>query len=116
MDVNLDEMKRQYDGLEDMLTHVSGEIGQTIPQDLGISLNVVFFPQIGFLIAVPVNPITETVDYRDPEWEQSFYTTERIYFKDFRMIELDNTIGDIYADICGMLRCILLSRLPTDSA
>ena len=101
VDTTLDNMKRQYDGLEDMLNQVSQEIGETIPQEFAGSLSVVFFPQIGFLIAMPVDPATENVEYRDPGWEQSFYTTDRIYFKDFRMVELDNTIGDIYADICG---------------
>ena len=95
-------MKRQYDGLEHMLNQVSQEIGETIPREFAGSLSVVFFPQIGFLIAMPVDPTTEDVEFRDPGWDQSFYTTDRIYFKDFRMIELDNTIGDIYADICGM--------------
>ena len=106
VDENLDEMKRQYDGLEDMLNHLSREIGQVIPEHFALNLNVIFFPQIGFLISMPVNPITETVDYQGPEeneWRQVFHTADRVYFKDYRMEELDNTVGDIYADICGEL-------------
>ena len=104
VDEQLDEMKRQYDGLEDMLNHLSREIGQTIPGDYALNLNVIFFPQIGFLISMPINPITETVDYRGPEgelWQEVFHTMDRVYFKDFRMKEMDETVGDIYADICG---------------
>lgn len=107
VDEDLDEMKRQYDGLEDMLNHLSREIGQTIPERYALNLNVIFFPQIGFLISMPINPVTETVDYRGAEgeeWREVFHTADRVYFKDFRMEELDNTVGDIYADICGKFR------------
>ena len=106
VDDALDEMKRQYNGLEDMLNHLSREIGQGIPADFAVDMNVIFFPQIGFLISMPINPITETVDYRggeDEDWTEIFHTAERMYFKDYRMNELDETIGDIYADICGKL-------------
>ena len=106
VDELLDEMKRQYDGLEGMLSHLSREIGSSIPENFALNLNVIFIPQIGFLISMPINPITETVDYRGPEddeWREFFHTADRVYFKDYRMEELDNTVGDIYADICGML-------------
>ncbi|KAI4142752.1 MAG: hypothetical protein LQ340_007241 [Diploschistes diacapsis] len=104
VDETLDGMKRQYNGLEDMLNHLSREIGHGIPKNYALNLNVIFFPQIGFLISMPINPITETVDYRGvegEEWREVFHTADRVYFKDFRMEELDGTVGDIYADVCG---------------
>ncbi len=36
-------------------------------------------------------------------WEKMFTTAVRAYYKDFRMREMDNTFGDLYALICGML-------------
>lgn len=111
VDDGLDEMKRQYNGLEDMLNHLSREIGQNIPADFAVDMNVIFFPQIGFLISMPINPITETVDYRGSEdaWTEIFHTAERMYFKDYRMHELDESVGDIYADICGKSSLVNLS-------
>ena len=104
VDGELDDMKRQYGGLEDMLNYLSRDVGQSIPEEHALNMNVIFFPQIGFLISMPINPITERVDYRGAEgeeWQEIFHTADRVYFKDYRMRELDESVGDIYADICG---------------
>ena len=99
-------MKRTYDGLEDLLNATSREIVASIPPQYAIELNVIFFPQIGFLIRVPSNSQTGRADYEggqshDDAWEMMFSTEHSVYFKDFRTRELDETLGDMYADICG---------------
>ena len=106
VDPELDEMKRTYDGLEDLLGQTSRNIANSIPRQYSLDLNVIFFPQIGFLIAMPIVPETGKAEYEGGEgdeapWERIFSTNNRVYYKDFRMLELDETFGDIYAVICG---------------
>ena len=102
----LDDMKRTYDGVEDLLNLTSQEIAATIPENYSLDLNVIFFPQIGFLISIPLNPSTGRGDWEgggeeDRHWDRIFSTATRVYYKDFRMRELDEELGDMYAVICG---------------
>ena len=107
VDAELDDMKRAYDGIEDLLNQSSQTIAASIPAEYGLDLNVIFFPQIGFLISMPVNGATGRASYEggdmpDQQWDRIFCTETRVYYKDFRMRELDDTLGDMYAVICGM--------------
>ena len=100
-------MKRTYDGLEDLLGHSSRKIADSIPRQYSLDLNVIFFPQIGFLIAMPMDATTGKAEYEggdggEAPWERIFSTDKRVYYKDHRMQQLDETYGDIYATICGM--------------
>lgn len=106
VDEELDNMKRTYDGSEDLLSRASQDIGATVPQQYNLDLNVIFFPQIGFLISMKRDPRTGGVDYEGPStddgrWDRIFSTGDRVYYKDLRMRELDSTLGDMYAMICG---------------
>ena len=107
VDDELDAMKRTYDGVEDLLNRTSQDIAATIPAIYSLDLNVIFFPQIGFLISVPLNPGTGRGDYEggpgEQSWDRMFSSDTRVYYKDSRMRELDETLGDIWAVICGML-------------
>ena len=118
VDDELDAMKRTYDGMEDLLNKFSQDIAATIPAVYSLDLNVIFFPQIGFLISIPLNPDTGRGDYEggereDQRWTRIFSTGSWVYYKDFRMKELDDTFGDIYSVICGTLRQDL-DLLPKD--
>lgn len=108
VDDELDALKRTYDGIEDLLNRISQDIAATIPAVYDLNLNVIFFPQIGFLISIPLNQATGRGDYEggDDEhqrWDRIFSTGTRIYYKDYRMRELDERLGDMYAIICGTL-------------
>ncbi|KAJ6120499.1 DNA mismatch repair protein MutS core [Penicillium sp. IBT 18751x] len=101
LDRELDKMKDRYDGLNSLLKAVAIEIASTIPAELDIEVNVIYFPRLGFNIAIALN------DRREPtysgaigDWELVFTTETRAYFKDFRMRELDEKLGDIYGLIC----------------
>lgn len=105
VDEQLDEMKRSYDGIEDLLNQTSRNIAAAIPNQYSLDLNVIFFPQIGFLITMPFDPISGRAEYEGGEhgneqWERIFSTADRVYYKDYRMRELDESIGDMYAMIC----------------
>lgn len=103
LDRELDKMKDTYDGLSSLLKKVAIEIASTIPESLEIDVNVIYFPQLGFNIAIPLTDKGEAA-YCGPvdDWELIFVTENRAYFKDFRMREMDETLGDIYGLICGM--------------
>jgi DNA mismatch repair protein MSH5 len=107
VDDELDSMKRIYDGIEDLLNETSRNIAATVPVQFSLDLNVIFFPQIGFLISIPIEPQTGGRNYQgseDSPWDRIFSTGSRVYYKDHRMRELDETIGDMYAVICGRLK------------
>ena len=102
----LDDMKRTYGGIEDLLNLTSQEIAASIPATYDLDLNVIFFPQIGFLISIPINPETgrgnwEGGELESQRWDRIFSTATRVFYKDFRMRELDERLGDMYAVICG---------------
>ncbi|KAH2860699.1 hypothetical protein KXV67_000954 [Aspergillus fumigatus] len=101
LDRELDRMKDTYDGLNDLLKEVATEIAATIPESLDIDVNVIYFPQLGFNIAVPLNDMGEAAySGTADDWELIFVTENRAYFKDFRMREMDQSLGDIYGLIC----------------
>ena len=102
LDRELDKMKDRYDGLDSLLQTVAIEIASTIPAELDIEVNVIYFPQLGFNIAISLNGRREPAYSGAVEdWELVFITETRAYFKDFRMRELDGKLGDIYGLICG---------------
>ncbi|KAI2832580.1 hypothetical protein CBS63078_5498 [Aspergillus niger] len=101
IDRDLDRIKDRYDGLNSLLKQVAIEIATTIPESYDIDVNVVYFPQLGFNIAIPLNNARDAA-YRgaENEWELMFSTENRAYLKDFRMREMDDKLGDIYGIIC----------------
>lgn len=111
IDISLDEMNETYSGLEDLLNLTSKNIAATVPVQHGLDLNVIFFPQIGYLISIPLDPNTnrgtyEGGDSSEGRWDRIFSTENRVYYKDFRMRELDTVVGDLYSSICGKLRTL----------
>ncbi|KAL1306915.1 hypothetical protein AAFC00_005558 [Neodothiora populina] len=103
IDEELDQLKHTYDGLEDILARVAEDVSLSMPQGINVEINVIFFPQIGFLIAVDLDPETGTGiwggDDRDP-WEKTFTTERVVYYKNDKMTEMDAYFGDIYGNIC----------------
>ena len=64
VDEELDEMKRAYAGLDDLLSQVARDEIQKVPIEWRKTLNVVYFPQLGYLISLPLNDyMIETDDY-----------------------------------------------------
>ena len=103
---NLDRLKRNYNGMEDMLNFTSRDVAATIPEHLNLELNVIFFPQIGFLISVPLDAEVGVASNQGfaqlgLHREHMFSTSTRAYYKDARMRDLDETWGDVYGVICG---------------
>ncbi|KAH0562249.1 hypothetical protein GP486_003054 [Trichoglossum hirsutum] len=105
IDAELDDMKRTYDGMDDFLSVVARNIAAKIPEEIRLSLNVIYFPQIGYLIVIPFDPETRRPIYNGPQggedhWEQMFTTGARVYFKNAEMHMMDEQLGDAYGMIC----------------
>ncbi|KAL4070005.1 DNA mismatch repair protein MutS [Scleroderma yunnanense] len=54
IDEELDNQKHIYRGIDSVLSKVAQQISESVPSDYATSLNVVYFPQLGFLITVPM--------------------------------------------------------------
>ncbi|KLJ07360.1 DNA mismatch repair protein MSH5 [Blastomyces silverae] len=101
VDRELDDLKETYNGLDSLLNQVAINIAGTIPSRLSNDVNVIYFPQLGFNIAMPLDERGRAAyDGGEQPWDQVFTTENRVYFKDFRMREMDERFGDIYGLIC----------------
>ena len=99
----LDQTKNIYDGMDSLLSNAALDIAQSIPLELEVDLNVIYFPQLGFHITVPLNDLGAPLYDGGPQkWSRQFTTKERVYFKDAKMHEMDSQLGDLYATICDI--------------
>ncbi|KAK7535827.1 muts domain V-domain-containing protein [Phyllosticta citribraziliensis] len=103
VDERLDNMKNTYDGIEHLLSQVARQIAEEVPAVLQANINVIFFPQIGFLTTVPIDPETGSSVYDGPAeepWEPMFTGEQIAYYKNDKMHEMDRHFGDIHGLIC----------------
>ncbi|KAI1499675.1 muts domain V-domain-containing protein [Biscogniauxia marginata] len=104
IDANLDELKRRYDGMEHFLSSVTTKLRGDVPEWARKYVqNCIFFPQLGYLTVVSLNPETGKGDY-DGEglndvWERMFAAEGLVYYKNRQMRELDAQFGDAYCMI-----------------
>ncbi|CAG8583268.1 1562_t:CDS:10 [Funneliformis caledonium] len=97
IDEKLDYMKRTYDGLNELLSDIAREISTNIPTEFSSTLNVIYFPQLGYLITVPLKPEwKEEEDFKIDGLYYQFSTATTVYYKNDKMKELDAFFGDIH--------------------
>ena len=120
-DAALDEMKRKYDGMEDLLTEVNAKLRCDLPEWAQKYVrNCVFMPQLGFLTAVSLNSSNGKASYEGEGlhdvWEPMFVNGENVYCKNHRMKEMDDQCGDAYCMIIGkkLLERGLVSGRPAN--
>ncbi|KAH7130599.1 muts domain V-domain-containing protein [Dendryphion nanum] len=102
VDEELDHMKHTFEALSPLLGEVARKLSEHVPADVQGALNVIYFPQIGFLTTVPLDPATNAAVYDggiEYPWERMFSTEEHIYFKNNEMREMDDHFGDLYGMI-----------------
>ncbi|OBT67805.1 hypothetical protein VE03_02464 [Pseudogymnoascus sp. 23342-1-I1] len=106
VDPDLDDLKRAYDGLEDFLSQIAAKLIVELPEWAAQYVqNCIFYPQLGFLTVVTLDPETGRGNYEgqgldDNAWNLSFCTEDMGYYKNRQMKELDNHFGDMYGMIC----------------
>ncbi|KAF9141882.1 MutS protein msh5 [Mortierella sp. GBA39] len=97
VDEELDSMRKNYHGLDVFLSEIAKEISVTIPSDFTSIINVIYFPQLGYLITVPRNPEWKSEeDYELEGLTVQFSTETTVYYKNATMRELDEHLGDIH--------------------
>ncbi|KOH51342.1 MSH5p Protein of the MutS family [Saccharomyces cerevisiae] len=120
VDNRLDECRNIYNHLEGILLDVAREtqifLLNTLPQEnckttksLEKLVNAVYIPQLGYLVTISVlmEPLLDGIP--NLQWEEIFRSSENIYFKNGRVLELDETYGDIYGAISDFEIEILFS-------
>lgn len=99
IDETLDNLKQTYSGLGSLLDDVAKQMLAGLPEY--VPLNVVYLPQIGYLIVIPADPQTGESNYVGDGWEFRFSTMTNFYYKNLQMREMDEDLGDMYNIICG---------------
>ncbi|BFZ65463.1 chaperone ATPase hsp78 [Saitoella coloradoensis] len=104
VDDELDNMKHVYDGLDSMLAQAAAQLAERVPREVAGVLNVIYFPQLGYLITVPAADGEEGGGegggggslWEGEGWEFQFNTATCFYYKSVEMRELDEYFGDIH--------------------
>ncbi|EGY18511.1 DNA mismatch repair protein mutS [Verticillium dahliae VdLs.17] len=103
----LDRLKRDYNGMEDLLSQVVSDLSNELPEwARNIVTSCIFWPQLGFLTMVPLCPDSEEPMYDGQgldcdNWQIMFSAERKAYYKNRRMRELDAHLGDMYGGILG---------------
>ena len=77
VDEELDHMKQTFEALNPLLGEVARKLSENVPIDVQGTLNVIYFPQIGFLLTIPLDPVTKAAMYDgglENPWERMFST------------------------------------------
>lgn len=71
----------------------------TVTPDFATSLNIVYFPQLGFLICVPMRDEWQSEDGIQviDGWSFQFSSEQHVYFKSQEMHDMDTHIGDLHS-------------------
>ncbi|KAL0215097.1 hypothetical protein P9112_007281 [Eukaryota sp. TZLM1-RC] len=92
----LDQLKYSYETLEDILTQAAHNELNELPISCPVSkLNVVYYPQLGYLVAVDNSEASEVPAH----FELQFSTSDFHYFKTSKCRTLDEEMGDIHGSI-----------------
>jgi DNA mismatch repair protein MSH5 len=105
----LDDIKNIYDGMGDLLSRTAIDIARNLPDHIAVELNVIYVPQLGYHITLPLDPDTGQPVYEgDPDdaagggrWERMFTTEHQACLKDARMRAMDERLGDLWNMISG---------------
>ncbi|GAA5874385.1 hypothetical protein JCM8547_005384 [Rhodosporidiobolus lusitaniae] len=114
---DLDEWRRQLNGLPSFLSKIATQISASLPPEFasGVKeLSLVYFPQLGFLITIPYEPEADVMDagrYGEMGWDFQFVTEARAYYKSGQCYELDKHVGDLHSFIAVHALLTRLVRL-----
>jgi DNA mismatch repair protein MSH5 len=117
VDAELDNFKRTYDGMDSLLTQVATQLSNELPEWARQYVqNCIFFPQLGFLTVVPLDPDTGKGKYEgegieNDVWEKMFVSNDMGYYKNRQMKEMDSYFGDMYGMIAGETYHDIVRRL-----
>ncbi|XP_070196128.1 mutS protein homolog 5-like isoform X2 [Littorina saxatilis] len=112
VDEELDEKKRLYFGLPDLMTKVAREELSRLGDNIK-TCNVIYLPQICYLLAVPKPDGIDSGDFYMPGMQFMFECNNVLHYKSARTRDLDNMLGDTLCDIKDMEMSIMLKLQNT---
>ena len=100
--------------MPNFLTTVAQKEIEDLPSELALSitLSISYFPQFGYHVALPATTTpTETLDSLVAQlgWQKAFSTAEKHFFKNIRMQELDDQLGDVHGTLQDLEATIIRS-------
>lgn len=101
IDEELDNRKHVYNGIDSVLSAVAKQLSESVSPDIAPFLNVVYFPQLGYLICIPMldewqgEAGIQAID----GWTFQFSSDAHVYFKSQEMQDMDTHIGDLHSTI-----------------
>ena len=99
VDATLDEKKQIYASLPELLTRVAREELESLGDEID-RCNIVYLPQIGFLLTTPLRPgMRDPKDFDYHGLTFYFLSDEVVHYKSEKTRELDERIGDVHCDI-----------------
>ena len=104
----LDELKRLYAGLDDFLSKFADSI--SLPDSDALAFKLVYFPQLGFLIALEFENGGLHIADEVIGLEHQFTANGLKYYKNEDMKNLDQEIGDIHF-IINDIELLMLQEL-----
>ena len=129
VDETLDSLRATYAGLGDVLDLLAGVELEALTAPWVTSLNAVYLPQVGFLVAIPVphteHGISSSGDDNDDNWMEGidfeflFKTHRAAYFKSPGCKEMDTRLGDVHGnmvdaerEVLRRLACVICAAAP----
>lgn len=103
----LDELRREYADACGMLRDLRDAVVRDIPREAAKYVHhCTVMPQLGFLVAVRLDPDTGEGVYHgqarpDDEWTMYFASEDMVYYKNRLMMDLDSQYGDLPSRIAG---------------
>ena len=112
VDKNLDDKRRLYNGLPDIMRTIAEQEVNSLPNFLE-SCVISYIPSLGYHLCAPRSRQEEDIDYTDiPGLTFEYETDAVLYFKTERCIELDKSLGDVCHDILT-LEVEIMSKVTT---
>ncbi|KAH6908017.1 muts domain V-domain-containing protein [Coprinopsis sp. MPI-PUGE-AT-0042] len=113
IDEELDNWKHAYHGIDAVLSQNRSH--EDVTPDVAPALNVVYFPQLGYLICIPMRPEWRAGTPSVEGWTFQHFPTagsEHVYFKSEEMRDMDVHIAHeasmtAACDVCAELDCLL---------
>ncbi|KAI6655986.1 MutS protein-like protein 5-like [Oopsacas minuta] len=99
VDATLDEKKQIYASLPELLTRIAREELESLGDEID-RCNIVYLPQIGFLLTTPLRSgMNDPKDFDYHGLTFYFLSDEVVHYKSEKTRELDERIGDVHCDI-----------------
>ncbi|GAA5900677.1 hypothetical protein JCM5296_006745 [Sporobolomyces johnsonii] len=107
VDAELDELRRQLNGLPSLLSTIASDLAAHLPHDLIPELSIIYYPQLGYLVRIPYDLEAVNMEhYMEIGFEFQFVSEQSAYFKNekYKEIEIVQALLDDMLELSDALR------------